>query len=235
MKLPVKGPNTLDLLTLFSWRERTTTFSSNLLRFYFVSDVVIESARKLEIGTQILEHVHRATLLCLCSQVLCTHLPLNTFNLLMRGKIILYTHRGIACGITNNFWMGWYCLTVFWSDLALSMAWIMNCFQPGNLCCVLSFYLSMLSMPIYLYSWSVENTGWRLCWSQSSWHNDAWYFFPFSFAPRKQANIVWIKEKRQLSEICSKLCIHLWFDHLRTNQVFWEAVLYVFVLLVLVQ
>lgn len=73
-----EGSQHFGLATLFCWRERTTAFSSNLLHCYFGNDVVVESARKLEIRTQILEHVHRATVLCLCSQVLCTHLPLNT-------------------------------------------------------------------------------------------------------------------------------------------------------------
>jgi len=45
-----------------------------------------------------------------------------------------------------------------------------------------------------------------------------------------------LKKKRQLCKIFSELGIRLWFNHLRTNEIFcWEVVLYVFVLLVLVQ
>lgn len=67
---------------------------------------------------------------------------------------------------------------------------------------------------------------------------DAWVgFFPLSFALRKQANIVRIKEKKSLlCKICSELRISLWFNHLRTDEIFcWEVVLSVFVFLALVQ
>lgn len=67
---------------------------------------------------------------------------------------------------------------------------------------------------------------------------DAWVgFCLLSFALKKQANIVRIKEKKWLlCKICSELRTPLWFNHLRTNEIFcWEVVLYVFVFLALVQ
>lgn len=59
---------------------------------------------------------------------------------------------------------------------------------------------SLSTFPIYLYSWFVQGTGWRTGCSRSSWSKDVWfafYFFLFSFALRKQANVVWIKEKKK--------------------------------------
>lgn len=120
----------------------------------------ITSVRNLLIPSTILGPVHRAALyLCI----------LDAYTQARACRIIVYC-----------FWAGWCCPSLLgWSTAFYGMN---SEYPPGNSPCLLSFHLSTPSLPISLYSWSVENPGWRLCWSQSSWHQYAWQFFLFSLA-----------------------------------------------------
>lgn len=80
-------------------------------------------------------------------------------------------------------------------NLTFSLAGVVWLFSGSNIA-----VFSLSTFPIYLYSWFVQGTGWRTGCSRSSWSKDVWfafYFFLFIFAFRKQANVVWIKEKKK--------------------------------------
>lgn len=112
-------------------------------------------------------------------------------SLLVRSKVVLHMHRGVARGNKYQFLDGWYCLTVSWSDPTLSMEWIMSSSPPRKLVLCPIFLPQHTVLVNFSLFMVCENTDWRLHWSQSSWHKDAWYLllnilFLFSFALRKQ-------------------------------------------------